>query len=310
MSSQDKPAKGALQIVVLGAGSIGSAFAFELARKGGHQVTAVARPGSVRFQQLTRDGGIVNDRGERVELRVSDRLDEQAPYDLVLVTVLAHQVDAVLPALQRCRARTILLMFNNFEPERLRDALGAERCCFGMPFIQARLDGEGKLSAKIGAGGQKSKLGQKAWVEIFASAGLPSVFEPEMLLWLRCHVPMAAAFESVSVAGVSRGGGASWAEAMVVARGAQEGFTLIQRLGYRLYPSTKAFLRANPTWVLASILWSVSRIPSFRELLATGLQECHALVDAMLVGASGRGIAVRVDLIAAMTPRSQVNRKT
>lgn len=39
-----------LRIVVLGAGKIGSAFAFQLARTGHHDVTVVARPGSVRLQ--------------------------------------------------------------------------------------------------------------------------------------------------------------------------------------------------------------------------------------------------------------------
>ena len=275
-----------LRIAVFGAGNIGSAFAFQLVRNGGHDVTAIARPDSVRLQQLQRDSGIVNVKGERADVRVADTLDEDTPYDLVIVTLLAHQVDAVLPALQRSAAKCVQFMFNNFDPERLRDAIGAERSSFGMPFVQATLDKEGKLNATIGAAGQKTKMNDQRWVDVFIAAGLPAVLEPNMLLWLRCHVPLCIAFESVSVAGVRRGDGASWGEAMVIARGMQEGFTLIQRLGYKLYPSEKSLLQAGSAAAAAGMLWSMSRKKSFRDLLATGASECRALVDVLVANAT------------------------
>ena len=290
-----------LKIAVIGVGGIGSTFAFQLARAG-HDVTAIARPGSVRLQQLQRDGGIVNVKKERAGMRVIDSVDEQTSYDLVIVTLLAHQVDAVVPALRLSVAQRIQFMFNTFDPERLQNAVGADRCSFGMPFVQATVDKDGILNATIGASGQKTKMNDQQWVDVFNAAGLPAVFEPDMLLWLRCHAPMCIAFESVSVAGVRRGGGATWAESMVLARGLQESFTLIQRLGYRLYPSGKALLHASPVWIPASMLFAVSRIKSFRELLATGAGECRALVD-VLVGAALRAdAAISVDEIQAMKP--------
>ena len=291
-----------LRIAVLGVGSIGSTFAFQLARAGHHDVTLVARPDSERLAQLRRDGGIVNTKAERAEARVMDSLDETIPYDLVLVTLLAHQVDAVLPALKRSVAKSVLFMFNQFDPERLRDLTGPERCSFGMPFVQATLSADGVLKSTIGAGGQKSKMDSRQWVELFAAAGLPAIFEPRMLLWLRCHVPLCIAFESVSVAGVQRGGGASWGEAMVIAHGMQESFRLIRRLGYELYPVGKARLNASPVWAVAGILWGISRIRSFRELLATGVGECRALVDVLVQHASDESPAVAVAKIAAMKP--------
>ena len=123
----------ALHIAVIGVGGIGSTFAFQLARTGGHEVTAIARPGSPRLEQLKRDGGVVDVKGERAEVCVADRLDEEVPYDLVLVTLLSHQVEAVLPELRRSAAKWVQFMFNTFDPERLRDAVGADRCSFGMP---------------------------------------------------------------------------------------------------------------------------------------------------------------------------------
>lgn len=296
------PSSPPLRIAVLGVGNIGSTFAFQLARTGGHNVTVIARPNSVRLQQLQRDNGIVNIKGQYAKVCVTDVLDEEPPYDLVIVTLLAHQVDAVLPALQRSAAKCVQFMFNTFDPERLRDAIGAERCSFGMPFVQAAIDKDGKLNAKIGVSGQKTKMDHQGWVKLFIAAGLPALLEANMLLWLRCHVPLCIAFESVSVAGVRRGGGASWGESIVLARGMKESFTLIQRLGYRLYPSGKSLLNASPTPLVAGMLWSMSRIPSFRELLATGIGECRALVEVLLVAATQANPPVSVNRIQAMKP--------
>lgn len=291
-----------MRIAVLGVGKVGSTFAFQLARTGHHEVTVVARSGSTRLQQLQRNNGIVNTKGERADVLVTDMLDEQIPYDLIIVTLLVHQVDAMLPTLQRSSARCILFMFVNFEPERLRAAVGIERCSFGMPGVQAMIDNDGKLKATIGAGGQKTMMSQQCWVDVFNAAGLPAVLEPDMPLWLRCHVPLCVAFESVSVAGVRRRGGASWGEAIILAHGVHESFALIQRLGYRIYPQGKRRINSCPAWVVAAILWLLSRIPSFRELLATGLNECRALVDQMVAAAPRANPPVRVAKIKAMKP--------
>ena len=267
-------------------GKIGSAFAFQLARAGGHDVTVIARPGSVRLAQLERDQAIVDVTGERATVRVAGRLDQETPYDLLIVTLLAHQLDPLLPALQGSAARCVQFMFNTFQPERLQAAIGTERCAFGMPFVQATLDGDGRLKAVIGAGGQKTIMSEQRWVELFNAAGLPASLEPRMPLWLRCHVPLCVAFESISVAGERRGGGASWGEATKVARGVRASFALIKALGYDVYPRPKSRISRAPIWGIAAMLWFMSRIRSFRQLLASGEAECRALVDAMVAAAS------------------------
>ena len=291
-----------LRIAIVGVGNIGSTFAFQLARIGGHDVTVVARPESKRLEQLRRDGAIVDVKGERASVHVTDALDEQTPFDIVIVTLLAHQVDAALPALRRSSAVCVQFMFNTFDPERLRDAVGHERCAFGMNFVQATLDGDGRLKATIGAGGQKTLMDQKRWSDLFNASGLPATVERDMPLWLRCHVPLCVAFESVSVAGVRRGGGASWKEALALARGVHASFGLIKDLGYSVYPRSKALINDAPASMLAAVLWSMSRIRTFRELLATGQAECEALVDAMIATAPQAGASVRIDDIAAMKP--------
>ena len=54
--------------------------------------------------------------------------------------------------------------------------------------------------------------------------------------------------------------------------------------------------------MLAAVLWSMSRIRTFRELLATGQAECEALVDVMIATAPRAGASVRIVDIAAMKP--------
>ena len=139
-------------------------------------------------------------------------------------------------------------------------------------------------------------------MDVFNAAGLPATLEPDMPLWMRCHAPLCVAFESVSVAGERRGGGASWSEARVLARGVHESFALIKGLGYRVYPRGKARLDGCPTWVGAAMLWTMSRIRSFRELLATGENECRALVDMMASAAAQAEPPIKLPMIQAMKP--------
>jgi len=290
-----------LNVAVLGAGQIGSTFAFGLAHIG-HAVTVIARPGSVRLQQLECYGAIIDVKGDRATVQVASTLDEQTSYDLLIVTLLAHQTDALLSTLQASAAKCILFMFNNFHPERLQDSIGAERCAFGMPFVQAKLGADGRLKATIGAGGQKTIISQQRWVDMFNAAGLPAALERDMPLWLRCHVPLCVAFESVSVTAMRRGGGVSWGEALVLARGVHASFDLIKGLGHSVYPKTKRRIANSPVQLVAAVLWFMSRIRSFRELLATGKAESCALVDAMLASVSLTEQNVMISEIQAMKP--------
>ena len=63
------------------------------------------------------------------------------------------------------------------------------------------------------------------------------------------------------------------------------GFAIVKGLGYRLYPSTKSTMYAVPNFLIAFLLWGLSRIPAMRENLATGLTECRALIDTMVAAA-------------------------
>lgn len=274
-----------MKIAIIGPGGIGSTFAFQLSRAG-HSVTVVAR--GERLEQLRRDQAIVSDTTERAAVQVSAALDTTTPWDLVLVTVLAFQVDAVLPALSASKAKTVMFMFNTFESlDRLREAVGPTRFAFGFPAILASVDA-GVLRSAIVKQGMVTTVTDAAWAKIFTEAGIPSVVHPDMHSWLRTH---AALVVPVMIAGIiahERGAGLAWAESMALARALDEGFRLVRHLGNALTPAPIAALRHVPTPVTAGLLWWASRLATIRKAGAAGPREPRSLIDAMSAAAPGR----------------------
>ncbi|MBN8613801.1 MAG: ketopantoate reductase family protein [Deltaproteobacteria bacterium] len=264
-----------MDIAVLGAGAIGSTFAHRLARSG-HDVTVIAR--GTRLAQLERDGAIVLASGERTPVAVHARLDEAKAYDLVLVTVLATQVDAVLDALTRSAARAVMFMFNTFDPiVPLERAVGASRFVFGFPGGVFALLLDGVLDPQIRRGTTVSDPG---WARVFSDAGIPSVVEKDMHGWLRSHAALVAPLMSMSTVAVQRGS-ITFAEARRYARAMKEGFVLVRRLGHRLLPWSVALVGAFPREVIASLLWLASRTKVLHDLGRLGTTEPRMLIDTM-----------------------------
>lgn len=279
-----------MKIAVVGPGGIGSTFAFQLARAG-HEVTVVAR--GKRLEQLQRDQAIVTASGERAAVHVSAALDATTEWDLVLVPVLATQVDAVLPALAASAARAVMFMFNTFEPlDRLRDAVGSSRFAFGFPAILARVDG-GALEFEIVTRGLLTTVTDAAWAEVFTKAGIPAVVHPDMESWLRSHAALVAPFMIASVIAHTRRAGVSWSEATNLARAMDEGLRLVRRLGNTITPAPVAAVSRLPVPAIASLLWATSRLEAIRKTGAAGYGEPRALIDAMLAAAPGEMPALR-----------------
>ncbi|WP_437306692.1 ketopantoate reductase family protein [Sorangium sp. So ce388] len=274
-----------MKIAIVGPGGIGSTFAFQLARAG-HEVTVVAR--GKRLERLQRDEAIVKATGERAAVRVSAALDATTEWDLVLVTVLAHQVDAVLPALAESAAKAVMFMFNTFEPlGRLRDAVGAARFAFGFPAILATLD-DGKLTSKIVTRGMVTPVTDAAWAKVFKDAGIPAVVEPDMESWLRTHAALVAPAMVAIITAHARKAGVSWAEATNLARAMEEGLRVVRQLGNAITPEPVAKLSRLPTPALAAFLWTLSRIDAVRKTGAAGPGEPRALIDAIAAAAPGQ----------------------
>jgi len=271
-----------MRIAILGTGPIGSTFALHLARAG-HDVTAIAR--GKRLEQLQADQGIVTVDGERAAVKVSPTLDPAVPFDLVLVTVLATGVGAVLPALKASAAKTVMFMFNTFESHApLREAVGSARFAFGFPAVLATLP-EGKLQSQVFSRGQVTISTDTAWAQRFTEAGIYTEVQADMESWLRTHAVLIAAISSVALIAYARGGGVTGAEARTHALALQEGFALVRRLGNTVTPVAMGLLARSPLAVVTSLLWGASRLKTVRLLGAIGPAEPRALIDAMCAAA-------------------------
>lgn len=274
-----------MHIAVVGPGGIGSTFACQLSLAG-HEVTVVAR--SKRLEQLQRDEAIVGVDGTRAPVKVLPVLDTDTEYDLVLVTVLVSQLDAVLPALTASRAKKVMFMFNTFEPlSRLRDAVGAARFAFGFPSILARLQ-DGKLASTIVTVGQVSPVTDPVWGKVFSDAGIPTKVEPDMESWLRTHAAVAAPVMTVSALAHVRNAGVTWEDASRSALALQEGLRLVRSVGSTITPSGIGVLGGLPIPVVTFLLWAMSKSSTFKTMGAAGPTEPRALIDAMSAAAPGK----------------------
>jgi 2-dehydropantoate 2-reductase len=255
---------------------------------------------------LQRDHGIVTATGERASLAVADHLDETAPFDLVIVTTLAHQAGSVLPALQRSQARHVHFMFVTPEADRLRAAVGAHRATFGMAAVLSMLDSDGKLSLTIPK--TKSMQGDRRWVDLFQSAGLPSTLEQNMGRWLRSQAPLTVAMEGVTGAGMQHKRGATWAEAKTAAHALRAGYTILRDLGEIPYPRSKDQLSRAPQSLPTVILWGISR-SRFRETVGNSSEERQGLI-CLLAAEGGQKPELRdaVDALLTLHPRRMIEK--
>ena len=285
------------RVAIMGVFRIGSAFAFQLAQAG-HDVTVIARPDSRRLTQLSRDRGIVLTSGEHAEVTVAGRLDEDAPYDLVIVALLAHQIDSLLPALKRSQAGCVHLMFVTPEADRLRSAIGADRVTFGLGALLATLDDEGRLGLTIPK--TRAPQGDQRWVDLFQEAGMPAKLEKDMGRWLRYQTPLTIAMESVALTGMQHRRGATWAEARTGARGLRAGFSIFREAGETPYPASKKRLGGAPLSLLTFILWGVSR-SRFRETVGNSAEECRGLAD-LLAAEGGPATLTAVSAVQTLRP--------
>jgi 2-dehydropantoate 2-reductase len=286
-------------IAVIGAGRVGSAFAFQLAQAG-HNVTVVARSGSKRLEQLRRDEGILRDTGQNAHVTIADALDTTTPFDIVLVTVLAHQVAAVLPALRASAAKQIHFMFVTPEYRRLTEAVAPKRATFGMAAVLSVIKPDGRLKLEIPK--SKAMQGDKDFVALMENAGMPAEYEPEAGRWLRSQTPLTIAMTSVAGTGMQHAKGATLSEARIGARGLKAAFDIIKAQGETPYPKNKAQMSGMPTPLLAMILRQVSR-SHYRETVGNSTEETHGLIQ-LLTAETNQNPELRqkVDAVLALRP--------
>lgn len=274
-----------MNILVIGPGRIGSAFAFHLSLAG-YDVAVLAR--GARLDTLRRHGAIVANDGRQAKIRVLTAMDPMAPYDLVLVTVLAHQVDALLPVLRASAAISVLFMFNTFDTTRgWRDAVGADRFAFGFPNMIAFLE-DGRLRSVVNGPGMVTTLTSPHWAAVFRQAGLPTEVEGDIDSWLRSHAAFVVPLMVAAQWTWQRSAPLSWAEARRLAQAMREGMALVRALGHAIKPPAVEWLARMPAAWLTGLIWGFSRTAAVRDMGAFGPVEVRSLIDAMAVAGPDR----------------------
>jgi 2-dehydropantoate 2-reductase len=253
--------------------------------RAGHAVTMVAR--GARLEALQNDPAIEDVSGVRAQVEVATELDQRTAWDLVLVTVLAHQVDAVLPSLKSSAAKTVMFMFNTFEKlDRLRDAVGADRFVMAFPTVIANFEGR-RLKSSVNQPGQMTSVGTEAWAQVFADAKIRSEHEPDMESFLRSHVAWVLPLMAIGCLCHAEQRGLTWAECRKYHRAMRAAFALVRQLGNRVIPSMAANLDRLPGFVVCTLYWITSRISAVRLLGAMGPTEARGLIDAIGVVTEG-----------------------
>jgi 2-dehydropantoate 2-reductase len=254
-------------IAIYGLGSIGTTYAYKLA-KSNHQITCIAR--GDRYKQLIQDNGkITTENNDVVKVfAVHDHLDETISYDLILVTVLQHQVMDILPMLVRSKAKNIQFMFNTFDVlfDELRDAVGSDRFSFGFPVILASfIDNGKKLKCSIVTFPMSSISTSRDWAITFTNAGIKTSLEVNMKSWLCTHAIVVIPVMCLVWIAHVRHAGVSWQEAQLGVETLHEGFHLLELMKYPVTPWGLNIVKYLPTFILVFIFWILTRISTIRD---------------------------------------------
>ena len=211
-----------------------------------------------------------------------DALDETEPYDLVLVTILSEHVDALVPSLVACKAKSILFMFNTFEgTDKWRNAIGADRLIHGFPSMTAFFEA-GKLRSVVKGPGLVTTLSSAKWATVIREAGMPTEVEADMGSFLRAHVAFVVPLMIAGQLTWKRSKALSWAEARCLTDALKEGLQLVQSLGHTLKPAMVAVLGKLPIPLLTLVLWLLGRTAGVKNLGEFGPVEARGLIDAMV----------------------------
>lgn len=195
-----------MKILILGAGVIGTTYAWQLSNAG-HDVTLFV--GKSNQEKIRRDGIHIRCRDERkknsapIETTyrpvVADELNSQDDYDLIIVSVRAHQLEDILPILAESSDKADILFFCNnwWGEEKIRKFLPAEKYLFGFSRLVGGWRTEGgvecvifdnpELATMLGEqDGQITPRLQKLR-DTFEKANLKPVISQDILGWLVIH---------------------------------------------------------------------------------------------------------------------------
>jgi len=295
-----------LEILVFGAGVIGSLYAARLA-DAGHHVTVVAR--GRRCRDLREHGIVLEevDTGERTttHVRTLDAMPTRERFDMCLVAVQKTQLDAALPVLAgNAMIPTFVFMVNTAEgPGAMIDALGRERVV--LAFANAGGERDGHVVRLMVAKRKAVTMGELDGARserlrriraAFARAGFPVETSPNMDAWLRHHVAIVGPFaNAIYMAGGCNVALAKHRAAVRMAlQAVREGVAAVRAHGFPVQPPALRLMLLLPDAVLVPLLQRLVASPIMdvggkRHALAAR-QEMTALNEELLALAEAVGM--------------------
>ena len=250
-----------MKILVYGAGVIGSIYSAKLF-DAGFDVTLLAR-GS-RYENLKEKGIVIKEAktGNQTisKIPLTQRLNADDFYDLIIVCVRLEQIDSIVPVLNENKVcPLIMFMFNYTEKiEQFKNELDPKQLILGFPGVGGTYENEVIKFIKIKE--QKTTIGDidgseslaiKKVKSIFEKAGFKIEISRDMISWLQTH---AVFISAISAAIIKEGGnseqlGKNKQGVKMMVAAIREGFKACKNQGIVITPfNLKIIFMIMPQW--------------------------------------------------------------
>jgi len=249
-----------MNILVYGAGVLGSLYAARLQEAGQH-VSLLAR--GQRLQDIREHGIVLADvltgQATTTHVNVVEQLEPEDRYDLAVVVMGKHQVAAILPRLAANKQiPSVLFLHNNAAgPQAMIEALGRERVLLG--FSGAGGKREGHVIDYLLIKQQPTTLGEvdgrttprlEQIADAFRAAGFPVAISSNIDAALKTHAVLITCMESaVVVAGGNQELASRRDLLLLMVTAIRQGFKGLQARGIPIVPfNLKLMFLWMPKW--------------------------------------------------------------
>jgi 2-dehydropantoate 2-reductase len=298
-----------MNILVYGAGVIGSVYAARLQRAG-YNVTLLARgrrAASLRTQGILLENASTGQR-TTTHISVIDHLAPKDTYDVVLVTVRMDQLASILPMLAiNHQIPTVLFMLNNPLGIQQYEILGLQRVVLGFPSVGGTRQDE--VIRYILIRQQQTTLGEvdgrvtprlQQLATAFKKAGFSVALSPDMQAWLKTHAIFVSCISAAltTTEGDSVRLGHTRKSVVMMVQAIREGFMALKAQGTPISPfNLKVLFLWMPRW-FAVLYWQYALRTTVGTLAIA--PHAHAARDEMYQVA--RDIMAQLQTSSVSTP--------
>ncbi|MGL1919885.1 MAG: hypothetical protein OCD03_02545 [Hyphomicrobiales bacterium] len=259
-----------MKILMFGRGVIATTYGWALANAG-HEVEYFVRPHRIEEYGTSVDVEIYDPRRkgsnktvtETLPTKLTDNLQKDNDYDLIIVSVSHHSFASAAKYLAPRLGNATIFIFNNFwmDPEEATSAFPTEQVVWGFPqsgggFPNGKLRSILTTKITFGSFGQELTSRETATRDMFAKAGFSIVEEKDFRGWLFVHFIMNGALhtEQLLSGSISKVFSSSVHRNNVILN-ARELLPLLlaRNVDIKLHKSEIAMIKL-PTWVGASAL--------------------------------------------------------